>query len=985
MLYRVEVTIKDGFVDARGDAITEQAGALGVSGVERVSVGDLYFLMGDLSAAEVETLVQTVLVDPVVEDVRWGAMDALAARDAGGAAVVEVALRPGVTDPVAETLMQGAKLAGIDKLAQAATGQRYEIRHGGLGADAIRRIASGLLANDVIERFSIDEPVEPGFVEQEDLSADDVAAMVEIVPILEADDADLMAVSQVRRLSLNLQEMRQIQAHYATLGREPNDVELEMLAQTWSEHCVHKTFRAEIAYEERSSDGETLRTETIGGLLKQYIRGATEKVNKPWVHSAFVDNAGIVAFDDEYDLAFKVETHNHPSALDPFGGANTGVGGVIRDVIGVSARPIANTDVLCFGPLDMPFEELPEGVLHPKRIADGVIHGIEDYGNKMGIPTVNGTILYEPGYTANPLVYCGCLGVLPVGSHPTDPQKGDQVIVIGGRTGRDGLRGATFSSMEMDHSTGDIAGSAVQIGHPIHEKAAMEAVMVCRDEKLYNAVTDCGAGGLSSAVGEMGEELGATIQLERVPLKYPGLAPWEIWLSEAQERMVMAVPADKWPRVKAICDGLDVEATNLGEFTGDGLLHLYYGEHPVAEIQMAFLHDGGPQRHMDAVWAAPEATEPELTVPARLDEALLGVLATHEVRSKEETVRRYDHEVQGGTVIKPLTGAGTAGPNGAAVLVPLDVLEHAGHPRVDGDRISHTRGCALSVGINPFYGVLDPYCMAWAAVDEAMRNVVAVGADPDQTCILDNFCWGNPSLRDRLGSLVRCTRGCHDAAVAFGTPFVSGKDSLNNEYTGIDGQKHAIPGTILISALGIVPDVRNTVGSDLKTPGNLVYAVGTTRDELGASIFYRSQGLTGANVPQPPESALEMYRAMFQAISAGLVRSCQDCSEGGVAVAAADMVIGGRIGMDLDLAALPHPEGFEDSTKLLFSESLGRFLVEITPENAAAFEEKLAGFPIARVGVVNETGRLVIQGTTGQPIIDSSAAELEKAWRGHVM
>ena len=336
--------------------------------------------------------------------------------------------------------------------------------------------------------------------------------------------------------------------------------------------------------------------------MKTYIRAATEKVNKPWVRSAFVDNAGIVQFDDQYDLAFKVETHNHPSALEPFGGANTGVGGVVRDVIGVSARPIANTDVLCFGPQDLPFEALPAGVLHPRRIASGVIAGIEDYGNKMGIPTVNGAFFYDPGYTANPLVFCGCLGILPHGSHRTTPQAGDLAVVLGGRTGRDGLRGATFSSMEMDHQTGEIAGSAVQIGHPIHEKQVLEAVLLARDEQLYTAITDCGAGGLSSAVGEMGKDLGATVHLERVPLKYPGLRPWEIWLSEAQERMVLAVPPDNWPRLQALCADLDVEATALGTFTGDGRLRIYYGEQLVGNLDAEFLHDGIPRRYLKAEW-----------------------------------------------------------------------------------------------------------------------------------------------------------------------------------------------------------------------------------------------------------------------------------------------------------------------------------------------------------------------------------------------
>ena len=451
-------------------------------------------------------------------------------------------------------------------------------------------------------------------------------------------------------------------------------------------------------------------------------------------------------------------------------------------------------------------------MLHPRRIADGVIAGVEDYGNKMGIPTVNGAILYDPGYTANPLVFCGCLGILPHGSHRNTPAAGDLVVVLGGRTGRDGLRGATFSSMEMDHETGRVAGNAVQIGHPIHEKQTLEAILIARDEGLYSAITDCGAGGLSSAVGEMAAELGARIHLERVPLKYAGLRPWEIWLSEAQERMVLAVPPAAWPRLEQVCAGLDVEATDLGHFTGDGNLTLCYGEQAVGRLSTAFLHNGIPRRRLAAVWSRPAAAAPPLPEPApgEMGRLLLALLAQPDTRSKEDVVRRYDHEVQGGTVVKPFVGVAGTGPSDAAVLALTSRLDSFGgsaaplRPATAGGPGTplESAGVALAAGINPHYGALDPYAMAWAAVDEAVRNCVAVGADPDRLALLDNFCWGNPNLPDRLGSLVRAAAGCHDAAVAYAAPFVSGKDSLNNEYTGSDGRKHAIPGTLLISALG---------------------------------------------------------------------------------------------------------------------------------------------------------------------------------------
>jgi len=678
--------------------------------------------------------------------------------------------------------------------------------------------------------------------------------------------------------------------------------------------------------------------ETIPGLLLSCIRAATETLARPWVRSAFVDNAGTIDFDDEFEVSFKVETHNHPSALEPFGGANTGVGGVIRDVIGVSHRPIANTDVLCFSPGDLPPGELPDGTLHPRRIAQGVVAGIEDYGNKMGIPTVSGAILYDRDYAANPLIYCGCVGLAPKGSHKADPQPGDLCVVLGGRTGRDGLHGATFSSAELTHKTGATVGSVVQIGDPIIEKAVLEAVMITRDEGLYTAITDCGAGGLSSAVGEMGSQIGVDVDLEDVQLKYPGLRPWEIWLSEAQERMVLTTPPSNLPRLQAICDSLDVEWTVLGRFTDDKRLRVRYGAQLVADLDMHFLHHGWSTGTMRAVWTASDFPDPGLEPQANLTDMLLKMLAHPDVASKETVIRRYDHEVQGATVVKPLVGMASDGPSDAAVLKPLET---------DG-----WQGLAIGCGINPHYGRVDPYAMAWAVVDEALRNVVCVGADPDRVALLDNFCWGNPHLPDRLGGLVRAAQGCHDAAIAYGVPFISGKDSLNNEYVDPQGNKRAIPPTLLISSLGIVPDVRQAVTMDLKTAGSLLYIVGETRAELGGSLYYRLHESLGRSVPAPLPDAIETMRALHRAMRAGLVRACHDCSEGGLAVAAAEMALAGRLGLDLSLVNLPRSPDMDRDDVALFSESSGRFLVEVAPDDAEAFEAALAGRPFACLGCI---------------------------------
>jgi phosphoribosylformylglycinamidine synthase subunit PurSL len=978
--YRIEVSWSSRLPDGRASGLLAQIERLGLDGVRRVCISDLYFLRGDLSPTDLERLATELLVDPVVEGYHVGPIIA-PVRSEEPQRAVEVGYHAGVTDPVADNLVRRAHLLGIDGLA-AATGTRYTF-DGALSEAVLHTVARELLCNDVVQVYSLGS-MRPLFVPHAEPST-----QVEVVPLHGLSDHDLTRLSVERILFLSLAEMRAIRDEFARRGRDPTDVEIETLAQTWSEHCQHKTFKANIHYTCRGGLARVLPggerreppyEETIPGLLQTTIRAATETLARPWVRSAFVDNAGIVDFDDEFEVSFKVETHNHPSALEPFGGANTGVGGVIRDVIGVSHRPIAASDVLCFGPPDLVPEQVPDGALHPRRIAQGVVAGIEDYGNKMGIPTVSGAILYDRDYTANPLVYCGCIGLAPKGVHRHDPQPGDLCVSLGGRTGRDGLHGATFSSAELTHETGATVGSVVQIGDPIVEKAVLEAVMIARDEGLYTAITDCGAGGFSSAAGEMGRRVGVDVDLRDVQLKYPGLRPWEIWLSEAQERMVLALPPAGLPRLQAICAGLDVEWTVIGRFTGDGRLRVRYGEHLVADLAMDFLHDGWSAGTMHAVWAPPPVPEPALSPPADRTAVLLRLLAHPDVASKEPVIRRYDHEVQGATVVKPLVGVADDGPSDATVLRPL-VLKG-------------WQGLALGCAINPHYGRLDPYAMAWAAVDEALRNVVCVGADPDRVALLDNFCWGNPRLPDRLGGLVRAAQGCHDAALAYGTPFISGKDSLNNEYVDSQGEKRAIPPTLLISSLGLVPDVRQAVTMDLKTAGNLLYIVGETRSELGGSLYNRLYDALGHTVPAPVPGAVETMRALHGAMRAGLVRACHDCSEGGLAVAAAEMALAGRLGLDLSLAGLPcAPDAAHDDV-LLFSESSGRFLAEVAPEDALAFEEALVGRPVARLGrvvapspswpqgrVEGKLGLFRVRGLQAKVVIDCPVGDLLRAWQ----
>lgn len=905
----------------------QDAQALGFTNITHISCDDVYFIEGNLSPAELTRLSNELLHDSVTQTCVW--------HEQGSAEVVQqtvhVVLRPGVTDPTAAAIMQNAKLLGIDTITHVTTGKCYHVQSQQLLQEAgLHKIAKRLLANEIIHYYALGK-INVSFPTHEKINSH-----VEIIPLRQLNDEQLLAESQQRRAALDLAEMKAIQAYFRQQDRDPTDVEFEMIAQTWSEHCSHKTFKGII----HSNEGREIK-----GLLKTYIRAATEKIAAPWVRSAFVDNAGIIDFDEDYQISFKVETHNHPSAIEPFGGANTGVGGVIRDVLGVSARPIAATDVFCFGLQDCDPQTLPESVLHPRLIASGVVAGVQDYGNKTGIPTVNGTIFYDQGYTANPLVFCGCVGLAPKNSHPRHPQVSDRIIVIGGRTGRDGLRGATFSSMTMDAQTEVVAGASVQIGDPIVCKGLIEVITRARDAKLYNAITDCGAGGFSSAIGEMASECGAEIDITKAPLKYSGLAAWEIWLSEAQERMVLAVPPHKLNALQTICRTFDIELTDLGCFTNNKRLSVKFGSRTVLDLETPFLFEGMPQQKFNAVITTPRHDEQKMDTNKNPAKFLLSLLSHPNTASKAAVIHRYDHEVQGATVIKPLVGIKNDGPSDACILKPLETKGQ--------------QGIVLANGLNPELGKRDAYQMALNVIDEAIRNAVAVGANPDRIAILDNFCWGNPKHPETLGSLVAAAQGCYDGALHYQTPFISGKDSLNNEYMGSDGVRHAIPATLLISAIGIIENIDHAVTMDLKSAGNVLYLLGEKEPVLNL-----------------PKHAPVLYRNLHQAMQKKLVQACHDLSEGGLGVAIAEMCIGGRLGARI---AIQQP----DQMRTLFGEGNGRLLVEIREQDCAVFEKcftKDVMHLVTRIGVVTTTEKLEVV-SDQKTIIELSVMELVKAWQ----
>jgi phosphoribosylformylglycinamidine synthase II len=949
---------------------------LGIERLEAARCGRGFLLPPYLDA---ERIARELLADPVLDRIEITAPgEAPPSRTvpaAGNVHRILVARRPGVMDPVAMTIERALVRTGLASSNESlfvTTFHAWELE-GQLTPTELETIARRILANDTIEEVAIDSE---GLVYGRPPKAPEHGRVE--VPLLDLDDQALLTLSQEGALSLNLIEMHAVREHYRGLGREPSACELETIAQTWSEHCKHKTFAGTVEFA-ADGDFEGAGERRYENLLKETIKHVTDTLDKPWCVSVFHDNAGIVEFDAErgWDVCFKVETHNHPSAIDPYGGAGTGIGGVIRDILGVGlgARPIAGTDAFFVGPPDLAPEDLPKGCMHPRRILRGVVAGVRDYGNRMGIPTVNGGLWYDEGYVANPLVYAGTVGLMPRWCATKSVAPGDAILVVGGRTGRDGIHGATFSSVELHEQSEMVSSAAVQIGDPITEKRVLDALLVARDRKLYRGITDCGAGGLSSAVGEMGEECGARVHLETVPLKYPGLSPEEIWISEAQERMVLAVPPDDIEACMAVFAAEDVEATVIGEFTSTGRLVLQYHDEVVCDIAMEFLHEGTPKPTRRATWSPPAASDPGAPPLTPQGEgpraAILRAVGSPNNASKEWIVRQYDHEVQGMSVLKAHVGENADAPGDGAVLRPLE---------------DSTRGIAITCGANPEYGKLHPGRMAAAVIDEALRNAVAVGADPAQAAILDNFSWGNCDRPRQLGALVLAAEACRDAALAYGTPFISGKDSLNNEYR-VGTESKAIPPTLLISSLAIVPDVRRAVSMDLKSPGNLIYVVGLTRPELGGSEHLAGCGLTGGCVPAPDlETAPALLRAMHGAIAAGLVRACHDLSEGGLAVAAAEMAAGGGYGLDLDLARVPAealPEGYDPDTTALFSESTTRFLVEVRPEQQAEFEAALDPHPYGLLGRVRSDDVLELHSARGGELARLSLTEVREAHQGY--
>jgi len=1003
MITRIEIATRPELQDPRGEEVSHKIRSfLGIP-VESVRTCDVYCIDAELQDDEPARVLRE-FADPVSQ---VGALDRLDSQPFD--VVVAVGYKPGVTDPVGKS----ARIAVEDTLGRS-LGEGSAVycsrlyRLGGIDRGQAERIASQLLANPVIQT-SVIQTRDEWERSAVDLSVPRVeshttpeAAAVD----LSGDDNELMRISREGLLALNLNEMRAVRDHFRHqaadghrqqlgLGPSPTDVELECVAQTWSEHCKHKIFNATITY--REGDGAP---ETIDSLFGSYIKRVTREIDESlrerhgasWLVSVFHDNAGVVTFDDEVHLVYKVETHNSPSALDPYGGAITGIVGVNRDPFGtgIGAALLVNVWGYCFA---SPFHEgeLPRGLLHPRRIRDGVHQGVIDGGNQSGIPYGRGWELFDGRYLGKPLVFCGTVGSLPVtvAGKPGEQKAalaGDLIVMTGGRIGADGIHGATFSSEALDESS---PVQAVQIGDPITQKMMFDFLLDARDQGLYNAITDNGAGGLSSSVGEMARGPGgARLDLSHAPLKYQGLSPWEILVSEAQERMTLAVPPDRIDRFLELARRREVEATVLGQFTDDGYLHVLHGEQTVAYLSMDFLHDGDPDLDLQAHWTPPRFDEPPdvaLTDEADLDAALLAMLDRLNLCSGEAKARHYDHEVKGLSAVKPFIGIDDDVPSDATVFLA---------------RHGSTRGFVLSEGVSPFYSDIDTRAMAMSVVDEAVRRQLCAGADLTRIALLDNFCWPDPVQSDttpdgtyKLAQLVRACRGLFDACRAYEAPLISGKDSMKNEST-MGGVKISVPPTLLVSAIGQIDDVQDSVTLEPQRAGDVVFLLGTTRDECGGGEYYRFVGdrhgatspigqprpYVGRNVPTvDTDRTLPLYRAIGQAQRDGLVQSATTPARGGLAPALARCVMAAGLGLDLDLGGCPDIAALRPDTAL-FSESNGRFVVTTRPEDADRFEQLFDGLACRRVGEVIEQPTLRVRSGT-RTWLDLSVDQLKPAFK----
>ncbi|MDP8219914.1 MAG: AIR synthase-related protein [Candidatus Stygibacter frigidus] len=989
MINQIQLVLKPGVRDNKAERIIREAKNYLKIDTGKVKSTRLFNINYDLSRDQVKEFAEKGLRDSIINDYYINSLF----KDKMYNSYVLVAKLPGVTDD--EGISAQKTLADlfdldIDVKRQHIFSQELYLFEKKLAKVTLYELADKLLGNKLINHFEYGEiPENILYIPEVKIKEHTTGETID----LNVSDGELMNISKERLLSLNLAEMQAIKGHFESedviadrikkgISKAITDCELEVLAQTWSEHCKHKEFGALINYRNEET-GEELE---IDSLFKTYIKGSTDKViqrfeavGNNWLKLVFTDNAGVVQIDDERVFVWKVETHNSPSAIDPYGGAITGILGNNRDPLGTGiggAQLLFNTNVLCFGPPDYDKPLLP-GQLHPRRIFEGVRKGIEDGGNKSGIPTINGSIIFDERYSGKPLVYCGTGGVMPMKygekvSWSKDIDPGDLIIMAGGRVGKDGIHGATFSSAEIDENSPQ---SAVQIGSPITQKLLSDYMQEAVLLGLIKCSTDNGAGGLSSSIGELAEiPGGAEVHLEKVPLKYANLMPWEIYISESQERMTFVVEEKHYPALLKLADEREVELSRVGIFTDSGFIEVKYSDIPVAFLDIDFLHNGYPRKLMEAVWKKPDLSEPEIAEDINHNEIILELLSNWNICSRESVIRQYDHEVKGKTVIKPLMGSTGRAPQDAAVI------------RLD---FESWKGIAVSNGISPKYGDIDAYQMSAGAFDEAIRQIISIGGqlpDPESKDIIfwsvnDNFCVPdsfydaktNPDGKMKLAKLVQMNQALYNMATYYNIPMTSGKDSMKNDFKSGD-TKISVPPTILYSMTALISDIRKTVTSDFKSADDLIYQIGETYDELGASEYYKHMGYLGKNVPQVRmEKAKEIYKKVMEANNKGLISSSHDMSDGGLAVCLAECLLGSNLGAEISMNNKEL-----SGAALLYSESHSRFVVSIDPENKGTFEA-IMGESATYIGKVTDRAKLEIS-INGNELINLSSDMLEQYW-----
>ncbi|MBU1056275.1 MAG: phosphoribosylformylglycinamidine synthase [Proteobacteria bacterium] len=995
MPHRLEIALKPEMLDAEGEGIRLKA--KNYFGIELAKVRTISIVTIDAALNKDELnliqaaiftnpVIQTSSFDPIAIDFDW---------------IIWVGYKPGVKDNPGSTAVEaiedliGTKISGsFKKDAAVYTSKRYCIKGHDLSRKNIEKIARELLSNDIIQQTKIYSKAD--WNSKEGIGYIIPKVVLNHIPTVSTisikSDEILQKVSDKRNLALNPNDIFAIRSYFlredvlaarATEGlSEPTDLELEYICQARSDHCNHNTFRGLFRY----TDLETGDTETVDNLFKTCIEAPTLflKDKKPWVVSVLWDNAGAGLFDEDNYYVITGETHNSPSNMEAYGGAITGIVGVYRDPLGTGkgSKLIMGSYGFCVGHRDYNGPLMPH--LHPRRLLDGVIEGVRDGGNKSGIPTPFGQVLFHHGYMGKCLVFVTALGIMPatIKKEPAELKKtsvGDFIIMCGGRVGKDGIHGVTASSEVFSENT---PAGHVQIGDPYTQKKMHDFLLEARDEGLIAFITDNGGGGLSSSIGESAiYSNGCEIDLDKVPLKYEGLDQWEIWVSESQERMTVAVKPEHLDRFFELSAKHAVESTAIGEYTNSGKLHIKYNSKTCAYVDMDLLAAGFPQWEFDAVWYPPAMRglyEPVITEPEDYNKLLLDILSRPNICSKEWICKQYDHEVQGGSVIKPLVGKKRDINSDAVVIRPV---------------LDSNKGIAFSQAILPMYSAIDAFHMTCCTIDEAVRRLICVGGSMDHIGGVDNFCWpnvqyhpvNNPDGKFKAAQLVRSCKALAKTCLSYEIPLLSGKDSMyvDGYLSGKYGESHKTSAleTMQFSAVSVINDIHKCITMDCKIPGDLVYVLGETQNELGASEYYEHFGYIGLNVPQVfPVQFVKLYRALCEAIDKGLVASAHGIYRGGLGVHLAMVAMGGDLGLRVDIDCVPI-NGLDRIDSIFFSESAGRIIVTVAPENKNIFENIFNGLCYANIGEVTENKELIVNSTKNKNIICLSVDALKKAWK----